>query len=224
MSIISQYRCAISGWAVLLGVFGMLYTTGVSATTVDPQLAERIYKAIERTQTEDPDSYMATFDYQGPNGDTLKRLEDGQAKASDTESAQTCTGLPTGGKVFGSTTLDGELLDYEIDFQDMLVKANYQGQQHVMAAKDLLGFQSKEGWPCAVPIAAVVCGVAGGAFCGWRITQCYRAAERCPCGVAVYNCGVCGEGDGVVCRECVPRERDVPTLRPIFGGGWGWGF
>ena len=224
-----QQRCSISGWAALLGVSVWLISPLSFATTVDHGLAERIYQAIEQTQTTDPESYITTFDYQGPNGETLRQLKDGQASSavadSDTQAAaESCSGVPTQGKVYGSAMLDGEVLDYELDFHDLLLKADYKGRSYDIPAKDMIGFQGKEGWPCAVPVAAIICGVTGGAYCGWRVSQCYRAAERCPCGVEVYNCGVCGEGGGVVCAECAPPEPDTSWLRPGFGGGFGWGF
>lgn len=204
---------------------GLIASPGL-ATTVDHGLAKRIYEAIEHTQTTDPDSYITTFDYQGPNGETVRQLEKGSALmgGQDQASAESCSGLPLQGQVYGSALLDGEVLEYEIDFHDQLLRADYKGEEHLIPAKDMVGFQGKEGWPCAVPVAAIVCGITGGAYCGWRISQCYEAAERCPCGVEVYNCGVCGEGNGVVCAECLPPEPDTSWLRPGFGGGFGWGF
>lgn len=195
-----------------LGVLAVMALSAPSkATPTNPLLAEKIYRAIAHSQTQDPNSYFSSFEGQPPGLMATSSALSKPELAPD----QQCTGVPTMGMVYGSTTLDGAPLDYEIDFHDLVVKAHYLDKTHLLAAKDLVDFQSKEGWPCAVPVAAVVCAISGGAFCGWRIAQCYKAAERCPCGVAVYNCGVCGEGSGVRCSECLP-PKPIPDLKPIF--------
>lgn len=225
MSLSHTLRQSTSGWVLLLGLLATLWVPNLPAVT-DPDLAERIYRAIETAQTNDPESYISTFDFQAPNGSKLTLLEDGKdsmTKESDLSQAS-CSGLPTQGKVYGSTLLEGETLDYEIDFHDLLVLATYKGKEHVLPAQQLVDFQSKEGWPCAVPVAAVICAVSGGAFCGWRIAQCYRAAENCRCGVSVYNCGVCGEGSGVRCSECPNLFPRLPDLKPIYLWPITWGY
>jgi len=212
--------------ALLASICLALFAATTHAKTVDPAMAEKIYKAIEAAQTKDPDSYLSTFDYQTPDANPFRVLDDpkeSQEQSADLGTAS-CSGLPTQGKVYGSAVLEGEAVDYEIDFHELLVHANYKGEQYRLAAKDLTDFQSKEGWPCAVPVAAVICAVSGGAFCGWRISQCYRAAENCRCGVAVYNCGVCGEGSGIQCKACDPPQRDLPDLRPIYRWPITWGY
>lgn len=224
MMIRSHRRFVFPGWSLLLAASLVLLTAVASAKTTDPVLAEKIYKAIETAQTNDPDSYISTFDYQTPDASRLMMLDDPKLTKPSSQSVESCSGLPTHGKVYGSAMLEGEALDYEIDFHDLVVHAKYKGEQYVLPAKDLIDFQSKEGWPCAVPVAAVICAISGGAFCGWRITQCYRAAERCPCGVAVYNCGVCGEGSGVQCQACQPPRREPPDLFPIFDWPITWDY
>lgn len=225
MSLRHTLRHTISGWVLLLGLILALWMPNLQATT-DRDLAERIYRAIETTQTNDPESYLATFDYQTPNGGPLSMIDDPKNTQDGKPllSAASCSGIPTQGRVYGSALLDSEVIDYEIDFHDLVVLANYKGEQHVLPAQQLVDFQSKEGWPCAVPVAAVVCAISGGAFCGWRIVQCYRAAERCPCGVATYNCGVCGEGSGVQCATCPDLRPDPPDLRPIYRWPITWGY
>lgn len=225
MSLSHTFRQSASGWALLLGLFATLWMPNLDAAT-DPDLAERIYRAIETAQTNDPESYVSTFDFQAPDGSTLTLLDEGHGsreKGSGLSQAS-CSGLPTQGKVYGSALLEGEVLDYEIDFHDLVVSATYQGEAHVLPAQQLVDFQSKEGWPCAVPVAAVICAISGGSFCAWRIAQCYQAANNCPCGVAVYNCGVCGEGSGVRCAECPDRKPDLPDLRPIYRWPITWGY
>ena len=226
MMLTTRFRYTLSGWALLLGLCLVAFATPTQAKTIDPVMAEKIYKAIEAAQTNDPESYISTFDFQAPNGAPIKLMDDPlSSKTEQTPlAASSCSGLPTHGKVYGSALLDGEALDYEIDFHDFVVAATYQGERYMLQAKDLIDFQSKEGWPCAVPVAAVICAISGGAFCGWRISQCYRAAENCRCGVAVYNCGVCGEGSGVQCNRCEPLQRDLPDLRPIWRWPVSWGY
>jgi|GEM_PF-2815392 len=222
----NQRRYWISGWAAVMGLCAWLVSGSVLATTLDHALTKRIYQAIEHAQTTDPASYITTVDYQGPNGETLRQFQEGKDATSQGRqaTAESCSGVPMQGRVYGSAVLDGEVLEYELDFQNQLLHADYRGEAHVIPAQAMKGLQSKEGWPCAVPVAAIVCGITGGAYCGWRVSQCYDAAERCPCGVEVYNCGVCGEGGGVVCADCSPPEPDTSWLRPGFGGGFGWGF
>ncbi len=225
MTLFHTRRQTLSGWALLLGLLAALWLPNTHAAT-DRDLAERIYRAIETAQTNDPESYISTFDFQAPNGQTLTVLDDPKTRLEKdpNQDAASCSGLPTQGKVYGSTLLGGEALDYEIDFHDLVVVANYKDTEHVLPAQQLVDFQSKEGWPCAVPVAAVVCAISGGSFCAWRIAQCYRAANNCPCGVAVYNCGVCGEGSGVRCAECPELKPDLPDLRPIYRWPITWGY
>lgn len=225
MSSIIYYRIAWMAWFAY-ALLAVAHSPLAQAKTIDPALAEKIYKAIEKAQTDDPDSYLSTFDYQMPSASSHTVIDDpASAHSKDNPLASnSCSGLPTHGKVYGSAMLEGEVLDYEIDFYDLVVHATYQGETHVLPAKALVDFQSKEGWPCAVPVAAVICAISGGAFCGWRISQCYKAAENCRCGVAVYNCGVCGEGSGVQCRACDLPRPDLPDLEPLFPWPITWGY
>ena len=194
------------------------------ATTATWPSPQSIYQAIERAQTQDPESYMTSADFpvfsDGAQPASADRL---WLKPKTSSNDGQCTDQSTDVQVYGAAWLDGKVLDYTIDFKNRLVHVDYLGQSQTLSAQDLVGYQDPEGWPCAVPIAAVVCAISGGAFCGWRITQCYKAAERCPCGVAVYNCGVCGEGRGVTCQPCPPVQQPLPDLRPIFPWPVSWG-
>jgi hypothetical protein len=138
-------RFWISGWAAIMGLCSGLIASPGLATTVDHGLAKRIYEAIEHTQTTDPDSYITTFDYQGANGETVRQLEKGSALmgGQDQASAESCSGLPLQGQVYGSALLDGEVLEYEIDFHDQLLRADYKGEEHLIPAKDMVGFQGR---------------------------------------------------------------------------------
>ena len=207
-------------------LLAMLLTLNVSSPTVAntsaPLSPQAIYEAIERAQTEDPESYITSTDAWMLS----KSADDSNDHAlwvKDPSFEAGCTTHLSSGKVLGAAWLDGEVLDYTIDFDRLMVFAEHQGHQYTLAAKDLVGYQNPEGWPCAVPVAAVICAISGGAFCGWRITQCYKAAERCPCGVAVYNCGVCGEGSGVTCQSCEPINPPLPDLQPLFPWPVTWG-
>jgi len=156
--------------------------------------AQEIILAIDHAQRTNPASYFPAdrFNLESEGRNNLGSFcETDYSKHSE---------------IWGEAEIDGEQILYSIEASKRQLIVIRESEEVLIDLKEASEDASLQVTllPCATPIGALICVGGGAGYCAWRVHNCQSQQENCHCGVLQVACGICGEGDGVVCAPCNP--------------------
>lgn len=191
-------------WGLLLT--GLLVSqSGAEPFEMTDYSTQDIILAIDHAQTKNPTSFFFENRFQPEKSDQSNIMR----SSCDINQSHRF-------KISGEAKIGDEHFVYSIDASEKQLVAIFKNDEVLIDLEKASQDPSLQVTllPCATPIGAVICVGGGAGYCAWRVHNCQQQQQNCQCGVMQVACGICGEGEGVVCAPCNPFPVPGPFPNP----------